>query len=203
MSTKAKTISLDACKLPQGALLHLFQQLPMCAVLENLNIHKTHVAIVKSLDLSNLKSLTSLKLPKLSPELCHSILWQIGDLDRLINLDLNGLTVRLFNFLPETHHRLISLKFFSLADNALTKSDLTHVTKLIEQLKIPNLCTLTLRSYNLNRMEDTLAELLEACITHHNTELTVILWDIELSEEFEETWKSRCKGTRIILQFNW
>ena len=143
LSTDAKTINLDMCKLPQGVLLHLFQQLPNCAVLENLDICKTDLEFMKSLDLSNLKSLTSLKLAvtHLSPELCQSVLGQIGDLDRLLylNLETNCLARSLSNFLRETHHSLPTLNFFSLADNALNKSDLTYVTSLIEQLKIPNL----------------------------------------------------------------
>ena len=52
-------------------------------------------------------------------------------------------------------------------------------------------------------MEDTLAELLEVCITRHNTELIVTLWGNSLSDQFKETWKSRCEGTLIIVQCNW
>ena len=204
LSNDAKTISLDACTLPQGVLLHLFQQLPNCAVLENLDIYKTDLEFMKSLDLSNLKSLTGLKLmaTHLSPEVCQSVLGQIGDLDRLIhlNLKMNCLAGSLSNFLPESHHSLPSLEFFSLANNDLKKSDLTQIAKLIEQLKIPNLHTLQLPSCELKGMENTLSELLEACITHHNKELTVTLWRNKLSKQFKETWKSRCEGTLITLQ---
>ena len=206
LSTDAKTVSLDNCKLPQGVLLHLFQQLPNCAGLQNLDICKTYLGFMKSLDLSNLKSLTGLKLmdTHLSPELCQSVLGQIGEMDRLtyLNLKMNCLTGNLSNLLPESHQSLPSLIVFSLEDNVLNKSDLTHITKLIEQLKIPNLRTLSLELCDLKGMENMLAELLEACITHHNAELTVTLWGNELCDQFKETWKSRCEGTLIIPQCN-
>ena len=207
LSTDAKTICLNVCDLPQGVLLHLIQQLPRCANLQNLNIHRTDLEFMKSLDLSNLKSLTSLKLMStyLSPDLCQSVLGQIGDLKRLIhlNLKMNCFTGSLSNFLPQTHHSLPTLNFFSLDDNALDNSDLTHITQLIEQCKIPNLCALSLQSCNLKHMEQMLAELLEACITHHKTELTVQLWHNGLSDQFKETWKSRCEGTLILLNCHW
>ena len=46
-------------------------------------------------------------------------------------------------------------------------------------------------------METDVGHLIGACLTNHQRKLMLYLWGNGLSEEFENKWELRCKGTNI------
>ena len=116
----------------------------------------------------------------------------------VLSLKGNTLTGKLSKLDP--HEGLLFPGRLELNATALNKDDLAHLTHLIERNKLPKLQGLDLNENNLCEMEDESGKLIEACVSHHQRELTLWLWSNDLSEEFKETWKERCEGTDIELK---
>ena len=115
---------------------------------------------------------------------------QLNDLD----LVHNTLTGMLSGFTPS-----LSLEVLKLGEAALNKEDLYHLTCLVRSNKLPRLEELWVWESKMCDMEDELADLIEACVTHHQRELRLLLQDKNLSEEFKEKWTRCCEGTCIKL----
>ena len=88
-----------------------------------------------------------------------------------------------------------------LSDSSLGKTDLQHLTDLIEQNKVSNLSELWLIGNSLNKLELELEQILGVCVTCHQRELTVFLLRNNLSSEFTEKWTAKCKETMVKLEF--
>ena len=193
MSGKAESVTIEHCKLPPYVLSHLFDQLTKCTDLQSFEVDHTHLGTLTSLALINMVSLTHLSLSStlLSPDLCSSVIQQLGDLPKLVQVDLsyNCLTGLVCKFIPDPHPGLPSLQVLDLKDNALNKKDLIHLTHLIQSEKLPELRALGLEGTIVPHIMETLLDnLVEACITHHQREISLILWNNSLTREFKDKW---------------
>ena len=79
---------------------------------------------------------------------------------------------------------------------------LNMFTHLIQTHKLPALEELNIYGNRLWRMETDVGHLIEACVTHHQRELELVLWGNDLSWELENEWRQRCEGTNIEPHFN-
>ena len=124
-------------------------------------------------------------------------------LPKLQKLDLSDyiLTGCLSCFLPDPQPGLPELDELNLERTALNNEDLQHLTHIIQTHKLPGLDNLYLYGNRLCEMETDVDHLIEACVTHHQRELTLSMWDNDLSDAFREKWKQRCAGTNIELGF--
>ena len=147
--------------------------------LEKLNLSGT--ALNKE-DLKHLFSITqSNKLPNL---------WSL-------NLSANTLTGCLPSFLPDPHLGLPELQILELAETALNKNDLIHLTHLIQTDKLPGLKDLILAFNRFDEMETDVEHVIEACVTRHQRKLKLWMWGNYLSDAFVKTLHQRCAGSNI------
>ena len=88
---------------------------------------------------------------------------------------------------------------------ALSKDDISHLTRLFGSNNLSQLKQLHLKSLILcnmeDGMEDELGELINACVTHQKRELILTMYGNNLSKEFKEKWGRCCEGTKIELGF--
>ena len=120
---------------------------------------------------------------------------------RELYLSRNDLKGSLSSFLPAPHPGLPELKELNLWNTKLNKEDLQHLTHLMQTHKLPGLERLYLDRNKMSDMETDVGHLIETCVTHHQRELWLHLWDNNLSEEFENKWEKRCAETNIELGF--
>ena len=146
-------------------------------------LHLNHTALNKE-DLQHLLSIVH-KLPTL----------------RHLDLSRYTLTGCLSSFLPDPHPGLPQLEELNLYGTALNKEDLKHLHHLIQKRKLPGLELLDLCHNWLSEMETYVVHLIEACVTHHQRKLRLLLQDNNLSEAFWNKWRKRCEGTNIKLIF--
>ena len=116
---------------------------------------------------------------------------------QLLDLSHNTLTGCLRSCLPD--RGLPQLKELLLHYTGLNKTDLDHVTHLIQTHKLPGLEEMDLAENRLSEMETDVEHLIEACLTHHQRELNLRLWDNGLSTYFIKEWILQCIGTNILL----
>lgn len=120
---------------------------------------------------------------KMPTKACARILSVLSRCKRLHRADLPGNTLRncLSNFVPEDHPGLHSLQELNVQDAALKKADLDHIIHLIVSRKLPGLKRLVI---NLNsEIEAGFEELKEACVTHHQRELKLLLGGFPFSNK--------------------
>ena len=119
----------------------------------------------------------------------------------VLGLSGNSLTGCLSSFLPDPHPGLHSLGWLHVDSAALNREDVLHITHLIQTNKLQRLGHLDLHRNNLCVMEDVWGGLIEACVNHHQRELSLLLWlgGNNLSEECVRRCRSRCEGTNIRL----
>ena len=196
-------LGLVNCSIPEDACYELISALFSCTHLTNLQLAGNHLC-ENGLHLKRFLETITDTLEVLSLGGCFipvdvvaQILSLLSQCKKLWHLSVPGKVTGTFsNFLPNP-----PLKFLGLIDTELNEDDLNHLTSLVESQKLPNLEKLMLYGNSLDRMEDKLEELLEACIKHCDKELKIFLCDNNLPEGFMDKWNSRCKDTKIMLDF--
>ena len=184
-------MSHDKCKYVchhLGDLVHL----------EEIDLAWNDLSHVTSIRLSNTTSPVTLKLEhtNMSPELFKSIC-QLTSVVKLKELDLlgNTLTGQLHHLMCEAHQ--VSLELLNLKETKINKNDITVIKQAIQGHLLAGLRMLDI----LVTMEREMEELIRTCVTHHQRELKLILWDNGLSEESGEKWERLCPRTHIELWF--
>ena len=181
-------------------------QLTDLTQLEYLNLSYNDLSHIDTIHLSNKPNLSHLNCRKtqMSVTLCKNVIGQLRHISRLSYLDLSGntLTGCLTNFLPDPHPGIPELKEIHLSGTALDKEDLQHLTHLIQTHKLPGLETLDLEHNRFRGIETDVEHLIEACVSHHQRGLNLVMLGNDLSDAFREKWKQRCAGTNIGLDFD-
>ena len=180
MSPNAQSLHVYGCDLPPDVMIHLLKQLTHCRQLTRLDLSGS-MAAFDILHLSHL--IQTNKLPELKD----------------LNLSSNILMGELSGLVPHQGLQLLEELYLNCA--ALHQYDICHLSHLMKMNKLPQLKELYLWNNNLYIMQDELGRLIEACVTHHQRELELVLSNNNLSEEFEEKWEKRCEGTNIKLCF--
>ena len=136
-------------------------------------------------------------------EACGPLLSALGRCRSLTELWLPGntLTGCLQNFLAEHDSRLPFLQELFLSYTKLSAHDLLHLSQLIQAMKIPQLRELDLGANGLRRIEDSLKDLVQALVSHHQKDLKLNLYFNKLSQEFVQISKLQCQNTDIALEF--
>ena len=196
-------LKLYDCSIPEHACCELISALFSCKCLTNLELAGSHLCenglhLQRYLEtITNTLEVLCLDRCFIPVDVVAQILSLLSQCKKIQHLTVPGkVTGTLSNFLPSP-----PLKFLGLIDTALNEEDLDHLTGLAESQKLPNLEKLMLYGNSLDQMEDKLEELLEACIKHCDKELKIFLCDNNLPEGFMDKWNSRCKDTKITLDF--
>ena len=136
-------------------------------------------------------------------EVCGPLLSALGRCRSLTELWLPGntLTGCLQNFLADHDSRLPFLQELFLSYTKLSAHDLLHLNQLIQTEKMPQLRELDLGANELHRMEETLKNLVQALVSHHQKDLKLNLYFNKLSPEFVQRSKLHCQNTDIALEF--
>ena len=132
---------------------------------------------------------------------CMELLLALGRCKSLTTLNMTANCIQgcLAWFLPHPHSGLLSLGKVFLDSTSLNGEDMSHLVQLIEKRKLPMLEELNLGSNALHTMEDIVENFVEACVTHHATDLKVNVCDNYLSYSLKDKCKSLCDGTCIKL----
>ena len=171
--------------------------------LEHIDLSWNDLSRVSSIRLSNTTSPVTLRLEgtHMSPVLFRSIC-QLTFFVKLKKLDLsqNTLTGSLHHLLSEPHQGLQSLETLNLWETKFSKNDIKVITRAVQRHVLPGLKWLNLGRNNLNTMQRETEELIRTCLTHHQRELELRLYNNDRSEEIEEKWKRLCQETHIKLK---
>ena len=198
-----QVLRLYECSIPEDACCELISALFSCTRLTDLQLAGSHLC-ESGLHLKRYLETITDTLEVLCLDRCFipvdvvgQILSLLSQCKKLIHLTVPGKVTGMFsNFLPSP-----PLKHLGLIDTELNEQDLDHLTGLVESQKLPILEKLMLYGNSLDQVEDKLEELLEACIKHCDKKLIIYLCDNNLPEEFMDKWNSRCKDTKITLDF--
>ena len=114
----------------------------------------------------------------------------------------NKATGRLSHLIPDGHPGFLSLEELGLTGAGLGKADILHLVKLMQTNKLPQLKDLWLSRNNLPELENELGTLIEACVTHHQRELQLLLEYNNLPGRFLEKWQKRCQGTNVNISLS-
>ena len=195
---------LRSCSLTEEACSEIITSLTNCKGLTSLDLTGSHLGKAALQLKCYLETITEV-LEALCLDRCSipnevsgqmvSVLSSCKNL-RHFSLPGNTLTGVFCNFVPHA-----CLSHVDLSDSTLGKADLKHLAELIEQKKVSNLSELWLIGNSLNKLELELEQLLGACVTCHQRELTVFLFRNNLSSEFTEKWTAKCKETMVKLDF--
>ena len=202
---------LQRCALPQDVCDELLKSLSACKHLTHLklggnSVMKTGKHLTEIIDRQTLEHLY-LDYCRIPPAICKCLLASLSRCNRLFNLSLGGncLSDILTSFHADPESASPYLRKLHLESTELNKDDISHIRRLIETHRLPELGGpdepdgLWLQGNNLTEMQQELELLLEACIKEYNREFKIGLWDNNLSEEFQTKWQKRCKGTYVTL----
>ena len=150
--------------------------------------------MLKTLDL------TDCSMPS---SVCGALLFALGKCKNLTDLWLPGNTFTgcMHYFLSDTSQKLPLLEELFLSYTELNKKDLVHLVQLIQNQQLPQLGELDLGGNNLHRMEETIADLVQALVTHHKRRLKLNIWFNYLSAPLRERLVSISVNTDIELDF--
>ena len=205
LSKNTESIKINWVKLPTETMSHLMQQINQCSALRVLDLSETTLTGCLSgflpdphPGLPELQML-DLRCTALNKDDLHRLLSIAYKLPKLQKLDLshNTLTGCVSRFLSDPHPGLPELERLDLRYTAFNRDDLTYLTQLIKTQKLPALKILDLEGNWL--LGTDVEHLNEACVNHHQWELKLRLYNINLSGTFKEIWKPGCGGTKIEL----
>ena len=195
---------LRDCKMPEDVCGSLVKGLSTCKQLTNLLLSGNTLGAAGCHLVESITSwgpdaplqklwLEDCKMPE---DVCGSLVKGLSTCKQLTDLVLSGntLTGSLPNFTPQ--RRLGSL---TISRVGLNHNDLLHLINLVESERLSGLKALAVVGNNLHEMQDLLQRLVESFCTHHQRELELFLFYNNLSDDFNETLKSRCEGTNIKL----
>ena len=203
---------LQNCSLPEDVCGEILTS-PACKYLTHLKVSGNSVGetgkhLIEIIDRGSLEQLylSDCKIPH---GLCGTLLANLSRCSRLFKLSLAGncLTGVLTSFHADPESASPYLRKLHLESAQLNKDDISHIRRLIETHRLPELGGpdapdgLWLQGNNLVEMQQELEFLLEACIKEYNRELRIGLWNNNLSVEFQTQWQKRCEGTSVILLF--
>ena len=141
-------LNLGWCSIPEQVWPELSQSLSSCKEITDLNLSGNAIGeagryLAQSITswgdnppLQRLQLYSSSIPEQVWPELLQSL----SSCRKLSNLDLsaNTLTGSLSNFLPDQNARLTSLEYLYLDHTAMNKSDIQHLTHLVQANRLPN-----------------------------------------------------------------
>ena len=204
-------LSLTDSNIPEALCGPLLKALSSCKYLTHLGlsgnrigIHGFHLAetintwgtnpMLKTLDL------TDCSLPS---AVCGHLLSALARCRNLTDIWLPGNTLGgcMRHFLSDPSKLLPSLQELFLSYTQLNKHDLVHLARLIQSKNMPQLGELDLGGNNLHKEEDTIVNLIQALVTHHQRSLKLNLWFNYLSASLQERLESICRNTEIKLDF--
>ena len=148
-----------------------------------LDLHKTGLSRD---DVANLgTALSSAKLPKVS-----GLVLACNGLTNCVRLLLGSSTIA-------------SLRTLDLRNTRLNKSDMTYLSDVVKNKRLPELKYIDLRINNLDSMEQETKELLSSCVGQYaKTQFELDLRENSLSDVFQDKVAALCFGTKIKLTFN-
>ena len=204
-----KELCLRDCQIPPHVCSQIVAALSACKNITHLNLSENTLSNCK-MELADAILAWGENPPLLELDLSHCLLPAdisrrllsvLGNCDQLINLNLQGntLTACLTSFLKDPHEVLHSMERLFLNSTLLNREDISHLVQLIERRKLPILRELDLASNALHRMEDVVENLIEACVTHHLSELKLNVCFNNLSYST----KDRCKSLCSNIDFAW
>ena len=113
----------------------------------------------------------------------------------------NTLTGCFVNFLAQPNLTLTCLKELFLSYTKLNAQDLLHLAQLIRAEKMPMLKELDLGANELQRIEDSLEELLQTLLCDHQRELKLNIYFNSLTQKSVQRRNKLCENTDIELKF--
>ena len=200
-----KELVLYGCSVPKAACCELISALFSCKCLNRLELTRSHLCenglhlkryLETITDTLNTLCLDGCSIPVDVSSQLISLLSRSKNLCHM-SLPGNTLTGTFTQFVPH-----LPLKHLDLSDTALNKEDIDHLMDIVQKNKVLNLKELLLIGNSLHLLHKETETLLDTCIKHHPNKLTVFLCQNNLSKEFQTKWASRCKGTKIKLDFD-
>ena len=223
LSLLDSNITEDSCGPLLKALSSCHQLVHLSLAGNRIGIHGFHLADtintwgpnpkLKTLDL------TDCSMPS---SVCGALLFALGKCKNLTDLWLPGniLTGCMHHFLSDPSQGLPSLEelFLSytnirkteglpllkelfLSHTELDERDVVHLVQLIQRQKVPQLGQLGLCGNNLHRMEETIVDVVQALVTHHQRRLKLYIWCNYLSVPLHKRLLSICLNKHIELSF--
>ena len=174
-------LNLSSCSIPEQVWIELLQSLSSYK-LSHLDLSENTISevgrfLAQSIALWKNSPLCKLDLWHISiPEQVWTELFQsLSSCQQLRHLYLGGNTVTgcLSSFLSDPHPGLTHLLRLNLPQTAMNKSDLKHLTNLIQNNKLPCLEELFLGDQNCTDAEDELKQLIEVCEEKSGLELNL------------------------------
>ena len=168
-----QTLDLGLCSIPEQVWPELLQSLSSCNQLTDLHLsgntigeagHYLTQSITSWGDNPPLEEL-HIGWCSIPEQVWIELLQSLSSCRNLFYLDLsvNTLTGSLSSFLSDPNPGLTSLRSLDLEQTALNKSDIQHLTRLIQNKKLSQLSVLWLKEESWNDVHDELLQLKHVC----------------------------------------
>ena len=187
-------LNLGFCSIPEQVMPELLQSLFSCKQLTVLDLSNNTIGEAGRYLAQSITSwgdnpkLGTLDMSQCSvPEQVWDELMQsLSSCRDLLYLNLSGntLTGCLSSFLSDPNPELTSLKYLNLKQTALNKSDIRHLTHLIQTKKLSGLNGLRFEGVNWTDVEDELLQLKEAC--HKKIYLNLPKKQVQMTHPFHK-----------------
>ena len=200
-----QVLDLYGCSIPEEACCDLISALFSCRRLTKLQLTgsclgQNGLHLKRYLEcITDTLEVLSLDRCSIPVDIMAQIVSVLSHCRNLRHISLPGITLTgtFSQFIPH-----LPLKHLDLSDTALKKEDIDHLSDIIGKKEVLNLKELVLNRNSLKSLYKEIEALLDTCIKRHPNELTVFLFQNDLSKEFVKEWISRCEGTKIKLDFD-
>ena len=168
-----KVLHLNHCSIPEQVWAKLLQSLSSCKELCHLGLSGNAIGEVASYLAQSITSwgdnpalgwlhLNDCSIPK---HIWLQVFHSLSSCGRLESLEFNenSLTGCLYSFLSEPNPGLTSLRNLELEQTAMNKSDIKHLTHLIQNSKLSRLKNVWLQEESYTDVQDEIRQLEEAC----------------------------------------
>ena len=198
-------LRLYNCSIPEVACCELISALFSCRRLRALELAGSHLCenghhlkryLETITDTLDTLSLDGCSIPL---DVSGQIISVLSRCKNLYHMSLPGntLTGTFSQFVPHP-----GLEHLDLSDTALNTDDIDHLSKIIQENKVPKLKELFLNGNSLDSLKKETEAVLDTCMNHHPTKLTVFLYGNNLTEDFRNEWTIRCEGTTVKIDFD-
>ena len=192
-----ETLNLNECSIPEQVWPELLQSLSFCKQLTDLDLSGN---IIGKAGHNLVQSITSWGEGPLLQELelidCSitehvwpELLQCLSSCKHLSYLNLSGNTLIgcLFCFLSDPNSRLTCLEYLNLKCTTMNKTNVQHLSQLIQANKLPSLNYLNLQEKRWTSVEEELQQLKKACASHPNGQSILDIISYNSAEEEEVT----------------
>ena len=207
--TSVKVLGLQNCRMTPSTRKVVMQALPNYAQLKILDLGGNILTdcIADFLSVDNHRGFCDLiKLDLSATKLSRDDLGNLGTalssgkLPKISDLILSSNNLRNCVRLLFTSSPITSLQRLALKGTSLNKSDVTYLSQVVENKRLPELKDLDLRSNNLGSMEDETKILLLSCVGQYaEIQFDLDVGENDLSDVFQDEAAALCFGTKIKL----